>query len=265
GIEYHFYSDLEKPNKMDGKPFLIVNLLSLDARTIDELKRFTKTSFDLDDIMSTANELKYKREIGHRIEQEFQSPSAKLVRLLASEAYEGNFTSSVVEQFTSITKDSLKSYVTKQVNKRLKSALEDDPEIESVDLAPLSTSAESVEDGENDETDTSTETEDNPEDKSKERDIHTTQEELEGYFIVKTIMREIVDSRRVTIRDTMSYCGVLFDDNNRKPICRLHFNRSQKYIGLFDENKKEDRIAFDDLDYIFQYADRLKETANFYE
>jgi len=26
-------------------------------------------------------------------------------------------------------------------------------------------------------------------------------------------------------------------DNNRKPLCRLHFNTSQKYLGVFDSEK----------------------------
>lgn len=29
----------------------------------------------------------------------------------------------------------------------------------------------------------------------------------------------------------------LLDDNNRKPTARLHLNRAQKSVGLFDENR----------------------------
>lgn len=105
GVEYHFYSDLDQPNRMDPKPFLVLNMQSVDERVIDELKRFTKSIFDVEDIMSTANDLKYKREIGHRIAQEFKSPSEELVRLLAGDVYSGRFTQSVVEEFTEITKN----------------------------------------------------------------------------------------------------------------------------------------------------------------
>ena len=70
-----------------------------------------------------------------------------------------------------------------------------------------------------------------------EDQIQTTLEELEGFHIVKAIVRAVVDAKRIVHRDTKSYFGVLLDDNNRKPICRLHFNRSQKYIGLFDAEK----------------------------
>lgn len=54
-------------------------------------------------------------------------------------------------------------------------------------------------------------------------------------------------------------------DYNRKPICRLHFNRSQKYIGIFDEKKNETRIPIQTLDNIFDHAEALQRTVLFYE
>lgn len=60
------------------------------------------------------------------------------------------------------------------------------------------------------------------------------------------------------MRDTKSYCGILFDDNNRKPICRLHFNMPQKSISLFTQ-KEEEKIQIDSVDDIFKYSERLKE------
>ena len=59
--------------------------------------------------------------------------------------------------------------------------------------------------------------------------IVTTEEELEGYQIVRAIVCQKISPHRVAQRDTKSYFGILIDDNNRKPICRLHFNASQKY------------------------------------
>jgi len=96
-------------------------------------------------------------------------------------------------------------------------------------------------------------------------EIITTEDEYEGYYIVKTIIRDIIDAKRVNIRDVKSYCNVLLDDNNRKPICRLYFNSSQKYIGLIDGQKNEERMPIDDLDEIYEYADRLKSTVKSYD
>ena len=63
GLQYRFHSDLEKPNHMDEKPFLIVDILNFDTRPVSQLKKFSKAAFDVDRILSSANELKYKREI----------------------------------------------------------------------------------------------------------------------------------------------------------------------------------------------------------
>lgn len=90
-----------------------------------------------------------------------------------------------------------------------------------------------------------------------------TEEETEGFNIVKAIVREVVDVKRVAMRDTKSYCGVLLDDNNRKPICRLRFNRMQKYLGVFTQ-KQEERIPIDEVDDIFKHADSLKATITEY-
>lgn len=59
--------------------------------------------------------------------------------------------------------------------------------------------------------------------------------------------------------------GILLDDNNRKPIARLHFNRSQKYLGIFDEHRKERRVPIQSLDDIYQHADELRRVFRFYE
>lgn len=96
-------------------------------------------------------------------------------------------------------------------------------------------------------------------------DIVTTQEEIDGYQIVRAIVREVVKVERVTMRDAKSYCAILLDDNNRRPICRLHLNRGVKYLGLFDAEKNEERVRIDSLDDIFAYAGRLKLTAGSYD
>jgi hypothetical protein len=67
------------------------------------------------------------------------------------------------------------------------------------------------------------------------------------------------------MRDVKSYCGILLDNKNTKPIARLHFNRSQKYLGLFDENKNEERIPINEIDDIYSHAERIVATINLYE
>lgn len=88
---------------------------------------------------------------------------------------------------------------------------------------------------------------------------------MEGYYIVKSMLRQVVDANRITHRDTQSYFGILLDNNNRKPLVRLRFNRPQKYIGVFNENRKEERIPIASLDEIYQHGDRMRRVLAFYE
>jgi hypothetical protein len=99
----------------------------------------------------------------------------------------------------------------------------------------------------------------------KEGDIVTLEDEMEGYRIVKAILREVVDVDRVADRDLKSYFNVLLDDTNRQPICRFYFHSDQKRIGLFDDNKNETKVEIDSLDEIYDYANQLKETVGYYE
>lgn len=95
--------------------------------------------------------------------------------------------------------------------------------------------------------------------------IITTDEELEGFMLVKAILREVIDVSRIAHRDAQTYFAILFDDNNRKPIVRLYFNSpTNKYIVTFDKDKKETRHNVSSLDDIYQYADELKEVTQSY-
>lgn len=243
GLVYEFYSDIEEPNKMDSKPFFTFDILNFQEHQIHELKKFTKSSFSLDDILTTASKLKYTGAIKRILEDELQNPSEEFVRFFASRIFGGRLTKPVIEQFTSIVQEARKQFVNEKINERLKSAL-------SANV--------------NDIQKTSTPDEPEAEMVSEDDDgIVTTEEEIEGYNIVKAILRKVVDVKRVTMRDTKSYCGILLDDNNRKPICRLHFNYTQKYLGIL-KDKKEERIEINSVDDIFNYAEQIRSVISEY-
>lgn len=250
GIIYRFYSDLDELNKMDEKPFLELDLLNIDPALVNELKKLSKSSFDLDDMLSTASDLKYTKEINHILSDELKSPSEDFVKFFASRVYSGRLTQSVREQFTDITKRALHQFINSQINQRLKSALasetesSDDVESKALDEQPVETT----------------------EDSKPKRKVDTTEEEMEAFYIIKSILRSVVELDRIAHRDTQNHFGVLLDDNNRKPICRFHFNaKTKKYIGLFDENKNEDKIQIDCLDDIYKYADQIRAAVSYYD
>jgi ubiquinone/menaquinone biosynthesis C-methylase UbiE len=71
GIVYWFYTDLDAPNKMDAKPFFEFNLLDIRDGDVDELKKFSKSAFDLNHILTTASELKFTERYTHGYETQF--------------------------------------------------------------------------------------------------------------------------------------------------------------------------------------------------
>ncbi|NJO08065.1 MAG: restriction endonuclease [Chloroflexaceae bacterium] len=246
GIVYRLYTDLVAPNLMDDKPFFEFNMLDYTERDVDELKKFCKSVFDVGNILTTASELKYTFEIKRIVGVEMQTPSDEFVKHFASQVYAGRMSQSAMEQFRPIVLKAFRQYINDQISSRLKSALGSSDE-------PAPTLPD-------DTTEPAAETQEPEEEKPK---IVTTQEEMDGYYIVRAILRENIDVKRIAMRDAQSYCSILLDENNRKPLCRLWFNRSQKYLGLFDGDK-EDKVPIDDVDSIYQYADRLKATIQKY-
>lgn len=242
GTTYKFYTDLEQPNKMDQRPFMIFDFLAVDEQLISELKKLHKSNFDLETTLSTASELKYTREIKKIFAAEMESPSEDMVRLFTARLDIGRFTKSVKDQFTPIVRRALNSFIIEKMTNDFESFVS-----QKQDKSELP-------DEESDQAE--------PQEQAK---FTTTEEEWEGFYVVKAIMRQRVDVSRVTMRDTKSYCGILLDDNNRKPVCRLHFNHGQKYLGVFDSEKNETRLPIEKVDDIYEHAEKILCTPDYYE
>lgn len=253
GVVYQFYSDIEKSNRMDDRPFFVFNLLEIKSGQIEELKRFSKEMFDEADIVSVAGQLKYRREVKALLAKQLTEPDEGFIRFFADPLYEGRITQSVRELFSDIIKQAMREFINERVSRRIQTALD------STETAEATASEQQ------DNTEQQVTSEEIEIEEKSGREVVTTDDEIEGYFVVKSILREHIDVHRVAIRDTKSYCGILLDDNNRKPICRLHFNRSQKYVGIFDAAKNEDRVPIDSIDEIYEYADRLKAVVTAYD
>jgi predicted type IV restriction endonuclease len=54
GITYRFFTDLEEKNKLDSKSFFEFNMLDIHEAAVEELKKFTKSAFDLDQNVNAA-------------------------------------------------------------------------------------------------------------------------------------------------------------------------------------------------------------------
>ncbi|HRO31616.1 MULTISPECIES: type I restriction endonuclease [Micrococcaceae] len=251
GEAYQFYTDLDAPNRMDSKPFLVLDLNDIDEALIPELRKLSKDEFDLDSVVSAAEELKYIGALKRVIGGYFTTPDEEWVKFLASKVHEGAMTQKVRDQFSPLVAKACRQYLKDQVNDRLKAALgESSPSAATEELASNVTSGEIA-----------------------ERDlidvvadgIETTVEELEGFHIVRAIVCSEVGPERIVHRDAKSYFAILLDDNNRKPIARLHFNRSQKYLGIFDAHKAETRVPLTNLVDIYNHAEELRESVRGYQ
>lgn len=149
-----------------------------------------------------------------------------------------------MEQFTGLTKRSIQQYINDLITERLKSALKkENDEQKTIETEPAANTQPEI----------------------KDAKIETTEVEMEGFMIVKTIMRQKVKATRIVYRDAQSYFAILLDDNNRKTICRLYLNGSKKYIGTFDDNKKETKNEISCLDDIFNFTELLHKTVALYD
>jgi hypothetical protein len=231
GRTFHFHTDLEEPNKLDARPFLTFDLADIQPHLIADLRKFEKSGFDVGGILATAERLKYTSALKSEIAKVIEEPPEEFVRIVSAGLYEGRFTSAIRDQFTSLVKAAFRDVIRDSVTTRLSTA-----------LAVTEQSQEP------------------PEPSDPKEAIVTTEEEREGYMIVKAIVRDVIRPSRVVMRDARSYCAILIDNSNRRPLTRLHFNRAVKYIGLFD-GEREERVAIDSLDQIYDHTDRLRATA----
>lgn len=240
GIAYKFFTDLEESNKMDLVPFLELDMTNLKDASINELKKFCKDNFDREKIFSTAEELKYTSLVKGALSSELESPSEGFVRFLLNDIYEGQKNQKVIEKFTPIVKKSFSGLINDIVNQKISSALaKDEPEAVSATIEESNQEIET----------------------SK---IITTDEEIEAFYIIRGILAGTIPVEDIAHRDTESYFGILYKDNNRKPICRLNLDTRNKQLLIPDENKKFERIYIKSLNEIYNYKSKLIESAKRY-
>lgn len=166
------------------------------------------------------------------------SPSDAFVKIILAEVYEGTKTQNIITKFRDVVRKSFNQYVNELMNDKIKLALETETNNEVKQPEDIIETTEVV---------------------SK---IITTEEELEGYFIIKSMLREIIPITRVGYKDTESYFGVLLDNNTRKWVCRLQLDGSQKYLIIPDSNsdalkKKSIKYPISNVDDIYSYKDIL--------
>ena len=225
---------------MDNKPFLVANFLDLTDDKILELKKFTKSSYNPEQILTSAEILKYSNGIKNYLNRQLENPDDDFIKTIGKEIYDGRLTQNKIEEFKVIFKDTFKNFINDFIRKKFETALESSKQV-------------------------SNESEEKVEDIIEEKQnnlIITTQEELEAYYIIKSILGRYTDMENLTFKDTRSYFGVLYQNNTRKWICRLEigekimlrFPTEERYEG---GGMVEEKIYIDSLRDLYNFEEKL--------
>lgn len=231
GVSFQFYSDVERPNKMDDKPFFTFSMASLKGQDVKTLEGFAKADFDIEKIVREAGNMKLQSLLRKELEKEFAEPSEEFIRMMAARVHEGRLTPAVKDNFGRLLVGSIATFVRDLVNDRLSSALNASNPIESTKSDPV--------------------------DEINDIGVFTTAEEIAGFHIVQAIASRYVDPKRIIMRDAKSYCAILLDHNNRRTLARMHFNGvTTKYLGTFVQ-KEEQRHLLSDLTDIYKFEKQI--------
>lgn len=241
GIEYRFYTDLDMDNVLDDVPFFTFDLQSFTDDQAACLERFQKGGLDQKKIRESASAMMFTSRISTYISKEFKNPDDKFIKfaLQQSKAYgSGAVTAERVAQAKPVIQKTVNGIVKEKARQMLKDA-------------------QSL--GED-----STEGPPKP-------GVVTTQEELEAFGIVKSILSDAVPLDDIVAHDTKSYFSVLYTDNVLKPICQFYFNSGQKRVGIYNGTtgqfgkKGFDLHPIDDIQDIRRFKDDLIRAAGFYQ
>lgn len=241
GKEAWVFSDIDDTNKMDKKPFFTFDFQNHDDKAIEELARFQKDIFSIENILEAASALKYKSKAAQYLKAQLDEPDDDFIKVVGRKIHDGMLTKGIVEQLRPAIQSALDVIIKDRIQDKLGIAFR--PE------AQPSTKAAAFDE----------------ETESEQSEIVTTEEEVQAFLIVKAIAARSLAIHRITIRDSKTYCSVFVDNNNRKPLVRFYFNaKSKNVLGVFDADKVEQKFEIEHLGQIYDHADQILQTATSY-
>lgn len=235
GLEYRVFTDLENKNVMDKSPFFTFNIESREDTVLTQLSHFHKANFNSDNVIKGASSLKRHLLIEQAVKKELESPSDVFIRMLVKTGFgeTRRVSEQMLVEFRPIIRKSIDSIISKEVSLRLSNAIEKTEPVQEKAPEPVS-------------------------------DIITTQDELDGYQIVKAIASQFIDPERVILKDAKTYCAILIDNNNRKAICRMYFDKTSQYITITNAEKVETKYPIEKISDIYKCTAELIESVKKY-
>lgn len=249
GIKYLFFTDLDETNKLDSAPFFVFDFENIKDSKIKELSKFKKENFDIIKIMTTAEELKFLTQITNVLKDTFdgQATPDAFIDYILGEIYPGRKTQTVRDKFSPLIGKAIKQFKNEMLSDILSDAIgENKKNNEVLTEVPINETEVANEDAET-------------------AVIETTLEEIEAFGMVKTLLNGHIEYSRITYKDTLSYLGILLDDNIRKWICRVQIKDNVKYLILPTEIKGQTKkFMINSISDIINYKDEIIKACELY-
>ena len=173
GMQFLFFSELDRQNLMDEKPFAKIDLSDLMSAPLEHIKQLSKSMFDLDTLLSTAERLKYLRGVKEEIRAEFNDPSEWMVREMARRVHTAErVTGQLLEKFKPVVFDAIKSVINDRINDRLSSAMTEETTVTTAEIEEILDAA------------------------AEGEGFVFSEEEREGLYIVRAICSSEIDPSR---------------------------------------------------------------------
>lgn len=230
GMRVRVFTDLEKPNIMDPKPWLEIDLMAIKPAELEALRRFRKADFSSNDITALAEEMVYYNTMLTFIGTQLREPSESFVRYVASEILAGGrVTIKVVERLTPILRKAIQSAIVENVARSFDPPVEVAPVMVEAPqaLASLVAGASSPDPG--------------------KPSVVTTPEELESFASIAKWIGEVHPAAKIAHRDSKSYFTI-HQDNLRKWFMRLMLDRKPMCVALRHIKPEEAKVLAPGID-----------------
>jgi hypothetical protein len=225
GLIYNFYSDMNKDNEMDNDPFLSLNIEKITDYEIQYLKQLSIDNFT----MENYNDIIYHIKITEFIRHQLENPSEEFVRFVTNNISSRRKTKKFLDRLRKLIFKSMENV-----------------------LNIISGSSTIVF---------------NPEgckSKASNSQIVTTEEELEGYKIIVSILSKVFSIDNLSFKDTTSYFSIIADKKPGQWIARLCLGTKKKSILLPDGSRNGCRYYLNSIEDLYKYEDEILESASKY-
>ncbi|HNW31466.1 MAG TPA: type I restriction enzyme HsdR N-terminal domain-containing protein [Caldisericia bacterium] len=250
GIVYKFYTDLEQPNIMDKKPFLVFDFLKPDLSLVPTIQMFSKEKItDESAIKDEIIRLRAYSAVCEVIKNDFHEPSDDWTRYIVKQLpFIKRVTDDVLSEYKNHVKlaaqNILKTYFKEQVDALVRQSEE-----------PSGQQPQQQQ-----------EKDQEKQDEQETTKITTTVEELQGLSIIKSILYRMIPPDKILMDDYPKFCSIVYAAKGRPTIAKLYFNESAKgefYINLpnHPEMEKQGKIKIDSLENLNDYAEHIIKSA----